>query len=712
MADLEWDDAVEDDVFINPSQAIIDSPSWNNVDVVNQTVLPGGTDVMGNLNYPQNIDSTDFSGLPQMVGGIAGGITGAQKGFTMQPVPNLKPISAFLGGVGGAFTGGATGDVVKQGFYTLIDDPKKPDSFKSVINSAVAAGSEEALYEGLGQTVFGLVRKGYQLIRGNPKYDGQVVQDTSKQGVESYRPADGSALNANEELIPTTVMINDLISASGGRLTAAQVTNSAFIQGIEGLSGAAWGGGSIRTANELTDEAITRYVDDYVKHFNKGVETLDSKALGAFYTNAIEVGQVRHTAMGEEMFGKLDDLFIKTTKPVTRTTSTPSPILDAGGNMINRVQTSTTEEVINPVNIKKLKAYVKNRIEKGKPLKNITNGEWGGNLLNKLNELDGRLSFESAQELRSFFLAESRSLEQKFGEGKVKFMMGKMERMLATALDEGAEKTGNDAFIAQYKRANEFWKEGSQGIKNKTISNLIKMNPEKLGSTIFTSGNVTLIQETRHALNLAAKYAKGTTESFNPDTVFRQMQSGYLANILGKATDNTNSLLRQNPSRIDQKDIVAQQFKLSNLNALFTKNTPLNDTFNAAFTKKQQQSIKEFTNVLSAAQKRPAAAGDFMVKVGQAGLILDTFGLVNVVPGVDEAQSNTELGLDIAKYTLTPYLISKLLTNPRAVRSLTRAMTMSPRSQQAGGVISQLMFHVGEIYDQNPVEFQKQEGGQ
>ena len=76
MAYLEWDDAVEEDVFINPSQALLDSPLWDNVDVVNQTVLPTGTDVMGNENYPQNIDSTNYSNVPQMDGGIGGALYG------------------------------------------------------------------------------------------------------------------------------------------------------------------------------------------------------------------------------------------------------------------------------------------------------------------------------------------------------------------------------------------------------------------------------------------------------------------------------------------------------------------------------------------------------------------------------------------------------------------------------------------------------------
>ena len=415
--------------------------------------------------------------------------------------------------------------------------------------------------------------------------------------------------------------------------------------------------------------------------------------------------------MGEEMFTKLDDLYIETTKPVTRTTVKESPIVGADGSMLNTVTRTTTEEIVNPVNVKALKSYVKNRIEKGKPLMGIPNGEWGGSLLKKLEQIDDKLSFSSAQDLRSFFLAESRSLEQKFGEGKVKLMMGKMERMLAEALDVGAEKTGNDAFIDQYKLANDFWKEGSQGIKNKTIANLLKQEPEKLGRMIFQDGNVTLIKETRESLNLAAKYAKGTADEFNPDQVFRQMQSGYLESILSKSTQDAKTVLREGASRAGQKDIVAGEFKMTNLNSLFTKNTPLNDTFKTAFTKKQQQSIKNFVNVLNAAQKRTPSQGDFMVKVGQAGLILDSFG-VNVIPGVESAESKSEIATDVAKYTLTPWLVAKLMTNPRAVRTLTRAMTMDTKSQQAGGVMSQLMFHVGEIYDMNPIEFQKQEGGQ
>ena len=109
------------------------------------------------------------------------------------------------------------------------------------------------------------------------------------------------------------------------------------------------------------------------------------------------------------------------------------------------------------------------------------------------------------------------------------------------------------------------------------------------------------------------------------------------------------------------------------------------------------ESVERFRPVLEAAQKKTAGAGDFMVKVGQAGLILDTLGVMNVIPGVDAAQSKTELGFELTQYTLTPYIVSRILTSPRTTRTLARAMTMSPKSQQFGGVFAQLMAGINEV---------------
>ena len=49
------------------------------------------------------------------------------------------------------------------------------------------AGGEEALYEALGQSVVNVLGMGWRMIRGKPKHPGEMIQDSSKQGIEGYR---------------------------------------------------------------------------------------------------------------------------------------------------------------------------------------------------------------------------------------------------------------------------------------------------------------------------------------------------------------------------------------------------------------------------------------------------------------------------------------------------------------------------------------------
>ena len=393
--------------------------------------------------------------------------------------------------------------------------------------------------------------------------------------------------------------------------------------------------------------------------------------------------------------------------------------------MLNRTETQTVEEIIQPVSLKSLKELATKKLEVGAETAGISNGDWGGALLAKIIQSNDKISFKAAQELRSFFLAESRSLETVFGEGQVKKMMSDLERLLATALDEGALATGNKQFIQEYKTANEFWKDGAQTVKTKNIANILKNAPEKIGAHIFASGNVSLIQEARVALNKSAEFAKkadkkfGTKTAFNANDVFKQMQSGYLETLIAGSRDDAATVLQNigesnfakarntlvgTKDVVGQKDIIGGSFSVSNLNRLFKKGTPLNDTFKTAFTKKQRIAIRDFNQVLNAAQRRTSAAGDFMVKVGQAGLILDTFGYVpEAISVVDQNQSGSQMGRDVMMYTLSPMIVAKILTSPRTTRLLARSMTMSPTSQQAGGVMTQLLAAIADINEANPI---------
>ena len=711
MANVEWDPEVTEDEYINPSEHITSSLSWADVDVAEQVVYP---ELLSQLNPPDSsleARTADFSGLPETAGGIWGGYKGAQKGYKISsamPHPLARPIGTLIGGMVGAFTGGATAEGAQQGFYSLTDSDQAPDNWQQGVNKAFAAGAEEMLYEALGQGVVNVLGLGWRMIRGKPKFQGDMIHDPAKEGTAAYREgADATVLGEGESYVTVTEMIRQLIEESGGELTAAQVTGNFFIQTIEGLSRAAWGGGRLREATELTDKAIVEYVDDYIKHFNQTAGgVLDAEGMGQLFKEIMKVGKAQHTEIGSDMYKVLDDLytdkFLKTRK-IKNEEFAKTP-----GMGYTHIETSYIDEVIQPVNVKSLKKRVQEILKLNKEIANIPEGEWGGSLLTKINSMGDEISFDGARELRSFFLAEQRSLATKIGESKAKMIMNQMEQLLMKAMDEGALGTGNKAFIDQYKKVNEFWAEGSATIRSKNIAELIKLHPEHIGAEIFKEGNVTLIKEARTAILKAGQYAKGTDDAFDANKVWLEMQSGWLQSLIAGSSRSGEAVLKEIGSKIPivgtGRDVVAGQYKLSNLKALFIKDTPLNNTFKTAFTKDQQKSIREFVNILEAAQGRTTAAGEFMVKVGQAGLILDTFGLV--IPGA-EAGTTGEMAAKTTLFTFSPWVLAKIFSSKHTTRLLSRAMVTKVGTRQSAAIIAKLSAALLDIYNDDPAEFER-----
>ena len=96
-----------------------------------------------------------------------------------------------------------------------------------------------------------------------------------------------------------------------------------------------------------------------------------------------------------------------------------------------------------------------------------------------------------------------------------------------------------------------------------------------------------------------------------------------------------------------------------------------------------------------------------MVKVGQAGLILDTFGLL--IPGA-EADTGMTLAGKTTLFTVSPWLLAKTFTSPRTTKLLARSMMTKLGSRQASAVITQLLGAWKDIYDENPEEWEANMG--
>ena len=329
-----------------------------------------------------------------------------------------------------------------------------------------------------------------------------------------------------------------------------------------------------------------------------------------------------------------------------------------------------------------------------------------------------------AKDLRSAFLAESRSLEQTFGKGNAKRISKEIERIIESSMQSAAKATDNQAFMEIYDNVSKFWREGAETVKSKNIAELIKLQPEFIGETVFKSGNITEVRAVRAALFKAAEYSrtqakKGIGEAFDAHVEWQKMQTGYLNSLINTSKSNAEALLHptgnilQDSSRIykDKLNIKSTELNLANMKALFIKGTPQNDTFQVAFSQPQQNAIREFVNTLEMASTRTSAAGDFMVKVTQAGLILEIWGVTNVLPGAsdDDGKSLTEIGFKTGAFTIAPWVVSKIMTNPKNVRTLSRAMRTNQGSRQATALLVQVINMIHGIYDDNPEEFLKNE---
>ena len=225
------------------------------------------------------------------------------------------------------------------------------------------------------------------------------------------------------------------------------------------------------------------------------------------------------------------------------------------------------------------------------------------------------------------------------------------------------------------------------------MAKLIAKNPEEIGEAIFKTGNQAEIQKARVALRYMQKVTKGTAKPVNFNEVWQSMQTGYLKSILGGATDTTATQLtemgvkKQVGSNVS--DVEGRGMNINKLKDLFIENTPTNDTFKAAFTEQQRNSIKNFLSALEGAQRKTKGTGTFMVTVSQAQLVLT--GGAFVAGGI-------EAGLGtLATLTILPATVAKIFTNPKYVAFLSQGMHTGIKSKAAGGLTAKFIAMLADI---------------
>lgn len=595
----------------------------------------------------------------QLGGGVAGGIRGAKIGFAAAPLvapivgPLSKPLAAIGAGAVGAFLGGGTGEGAQQIWQELSNNPYAPENWKDSAERILKAGGEEALYDFIGSTAFKTVGGIWKFLR--PKE------------------------------IPGIEAAQKMLSERGGQLTPAQRTDNAIVGTIENLTEVSWGGKPLRDVRVLNEDAISSYTDDYVKQFTHiaGSE-LDDVGVGQLFISMIESGQHAHSKTAGTLYGSLDDIY-KTIKSTDVPVTTPTGLVDTSGTIIN--QTKIIQKVLPPVPTNGIKDEIVNILKIQSEIGNVSLGDYGGRVIKGISEIsDDGISFAAAQELRSALLSNIRGLSGQVGEGKTKKIFGDLVSAIDDAIETGAKETKNVEFISSWQSANKFWKEGKDALETNILGSLLKKHPEQIGDTIFSIGSVTKIKDARKALLRAVQYSKGKTSKRSmtkaelrevklvfSDT-WKRMQGGYLTNIIAKVADPETG-----------------ELSIRALKTFFQKGAKQQRTLKEAFTKKQRDGLEEFVETVSIAQRRPPGAGAFMVTVGQAGLVMSVYG-----GGMLATDSTVDFG-DVATLTITPYILGKLLVNPRYAKLISRGMNMKSGGVASGAVAAKIAAAVTDI---------------
>ena len=552
-----------------------------------------------------------------------------------------------------AWTGGAGGDLLQS---SAQGDLKK-HTWNTAFNSAFDAGNEEALYELLGLTVVGGVVKAAQWAIGKPYMNIKWIKDQ--------------------------------ITKSNGNLTASQVVDGTILDTIEGLTEASWGGRHIREQRKLNDIAINEYVNEFHENFIENVaKPMSDFEVGRMYQNAVKVAQDQHKKIGGQMFDHLDEVVEANRKfelkPIENINN--STILDSSGTNIQTTTQGFKQVELKPVSMKVLKAFAKREL---KIIEGVEDSikSWRYNYYkNLLDNTDDFVSFGAAQKLRTEWLEKGRIFENKtlpnyseadFGATK------KLTQQLDRSMGDAASKMG-DEFNSEYRTANKYWKSGSGKLKNGLVSQLMMSNPEKVGSKIFATGNVSEIIQARQSLKAAENFTKGSANPIVFRDTWEKMQQGYISNLINKSRQGTE--LTQGAAEKFGSDIAGGELNLPALKQLFTDPEKLK-TFNSAFTKDQRTSLKKFMSVVEVAQKRPEGAGTFMVTVTQAGLVIGAVGGAGVDAGLSA----------LAALTITPAMLSRALVSPKVTTALANGINMKPTNKEYAPTLLKIFNYFGIV---------------
>ena len=276
-------------------------------------------------------------------------------------------------------------------------------------------------------------------------------------------------------------------------------------------------------------------------------------------------------------------------------------------------------------------------------------------MIDQLTNVKPNLTFKEAHELRSSLLSTARDLRASGQESIALRNVTAATKMVESAMESAAKKGGADLY-KNYREVSTFYKRGRDAFSNEIIQKAVTSNPERIGEYLFRTGNVSEIVQAKAALRQASRFDK----SVNAGEVFQKMKAGFLeAKLTGRGATNVEA------------DTIAKNF----LKELSEKK--FDRTITSMFSRQEQQRIREFatTAMRVSAKKGETSELGVIVPIVQATALVDMVAFQFNYPGLDAA------------VIITPFALSKAVTNPRLVNKLIAAMK-TPASSKRGAVLA------------------------
>ena len=561
---------------------------------------------------PADLGPTDF------LSDLIKGKNEARQDVARNTVDQLPLIGSIVGGTAGALGGpviSAAGTALGTSVGTSAKQIIQNLSGEKELSPADTI-KEQAINVGT-QTAFDLAGSG---VVGGINKLAKAVSPAIREGVSGAQ---------------------SLIAGKGGSLSAAQVAESAPIELAEAFARSGAGG---KHAFLQLDKANTKALDAITEDIISSASTkpLSDIRVGKLFQSAIKRGEDAHQYAASQLYANLDNAMMG--KGIA---------VDTGP-------------------IKQFASSLKSRLAE---INNVGKTEAGGKLIDSLEGLPPNLSFSTAHELRSSLLQTIRDLKASGSEGRAIMNATIAVKRLEAEMETSAKVAGPD-FFKQYRGASEFYKSGKNAFDNDVIVRLMETQPERVGESLFASGNVSEIIKAKQALNEAQRFAAqnpSSAKKVDAQSIYNRMQAGYLRGMFGaKGATNT-------------------QGETVGLNILKELSTSKTDrTFGVMFSPEQKKLISDFGVAAQLALRNKPSGFGTLAPIVQASAALD------LVSGSAGGPSTNSPLADIG-ILVSPYVLATMLTNPKTANMLITGLKLPQGSAALASISAKLSAEADRI---------------